>query len=77
MSKKSANLGTPTSSSARVQRAGEDTGVPRKITPRLRFPEFRDAGEWTLVTLESVSVPVTERVGQRRLTPVSISVSVR
>ena len=44
--------------------------------PRLRFPEFRGAGEWTLVKLQNVSTPVTERVGKRKLTPVSISAGV-
>lgn len=44
--------------------------------PKLRFPEFRDAEEWKLVTLQEASVPVTERVGQRKLTPVSVSAGI-
>jgi len=36
--------GTPTSPSAGGIGAGADAGAPRQ--PRLRFPEFRDKGEW-------------------------------
>ena len=36
--------GTPTSSSAGGESAGGDAGAPSQ--PRLRFPEFRDKGEW-------------------------------
>ena len=43
------------------------------LVPKLRFPEFWDAGEWKHVSLRRVSVPVDERVGERKLTPVSIS----
>jgi len=46
------------------------------LTPQLRFPEFRDAAGWKPVTLQEASVPVTERVGQRKLTPVSISAGI-
>ena len=46
------------------------------LTPKLRFPEFREAEGWELVTLQEASVPVTERVGQRKLTPVSISAGI-
>jgi type I restriction enzyme S subunit len=48
----------------------------RGLVPKLRFPEFREAGEWELITLQQASVPVTERVGQRKLTPVSISAGI-
>lgn len=51
-------------------------GVKRALTPKLRFPEFRDADEWKLVSLKEASVPVVERVGQRKLTPVSISAGI-
>ena len=46
------------------------------LVPKLRFPEFREAEGWELVTLQEASVPVTERVGQRKLTPVSISAGI-
>ena len=45
-------------------------------TPKLRFPEFQGAGEWTPIPLEEVSTPVTERVGKRKLTPISISAGI-
>lgn len=38
--------GTPTSSSAGNKNAGEDASAPSQTTPKLRFPEFRDSGEW-------------------------------
>ena len=43
------------------------------LVPKLRFPEFREAGEWKPVSLRRVSVPVDERVGERKLTSISIS----
>ena len=46
------------------------------LVPKLRFPEFRKAKGWKLVTLGKASVPVAERVGQRKLTPVSISAGI-
>lgn len=46
------------------------------LVPKLRFPEFREAEGWKPVTLQNASIPVTERVGQRKLTPVSISAGI-
>lgn len=46
------------------------------LAPKLRFPDFRDAPGWNLVALQESSVPVAERVGQRKLTPVSISAGI-
>jgi type I restriction enzyme S subunit len=40
--------GAPTSSSARMENADGDVGAPSKTLPRLRFPEFQDAGEWKI-----------------------------
>ncbi|MBU2853526.1 restriction endonuclease subunit S [Acidithiobacillus ferriphilus] len=51
-------------------------GDGRPLVPRLRFPEFLGAGEWTTPKLEEISVPINERVGARRLTPVSISAGI-
>lgn len=31
------------------------------LMPRLRFPEFRDAGEWRKVQLSKIAIPVSER----------------
>jgi type I restriction enzyme S subunit len=48
----------------------------RELKPKLRFPEFREAGEWGKLKLQEISVPVVERVGDRQLTPVSISAGI-
>ena len=44
--------------------------------PRLRFKQFEGMGEWGLVKLKDISIPVTEKVGKGKLTPVSISAGV-
>jgi len=41
--------------------------------PKLRFPEFREAGEWNALTLKEISDPVLQKVGKLSLPPVSIS----
>lgn len=46
------------------------------LVPQLRFPKFLNAGEWSAPTLAEISTPVEERVGDRILTPVSISAGV-
>ncbi|MES2467439.1 MAG: restriction endonuclease subunit S [Verrucomicrobiota bacterium] len=46
------------------------------LVPKLRFPEFRKAAGWEPLTLQEVSLPVAERVGKRKLTPVSISAGI-
>lgn len=46
------------------------------LVPKRRFPEFRDASAWEPVSLGKASVPVVERVGERKLTPVSISAGI-
>lgn len=53
--------------------AKQDT---KAMTPRLRFPEFRDRDGWKGVLLGDASTPVSERVGERKLTPVSISAGI-
>jgi type I restriction enzyme, S subunit len=45
--------GAPTSSSAGVANAGGDAGAPSETQPRLRFPEFRNAGGWEVKRLSS------------------------
>jgi type I restriction enzyme S subunit len=49
-------------------------GTP--LTPKLRFPEFRGAAACKAISLKEASNPVTERVGERKLTPVSISAGI-
>ena len=46
------------------------------MVPKLRFPEFQDAPAWKPVSLRKASVPVDEPVGERKLTPVSISAGI-
>ena len=48
----------------------------RALVPKLRFPEFRRAEPWKPISLGEASTPVTERVGERKFTPVSISAGV-
>ena len=48
----------------------------KRLVPRLRFPEFRRAEPWKPISLGEASTPVTERVGERKFTPVSISAGV-
>jgi type I restriction enzyme S subunit len=50
--------------------------VNQNLTPKLRFPEFRKEAAWKSVSLGDASVPVDERVGERKLTPVSISAGI-
>ena len=47
-----------------------------QLVPKRRFPDFRRAAPWQLISLRDASTPVTERVGQRKLTPVSISAGI-
>ena len=46
------------------------------LVPRLRFPEFQGARPWRQVALGEASTSVTERVGERKLIPVSISAGI-
>lgn len=52
------------------------SGDGAALVPKRRFPQFRDAAAWEPVTLRKASVPVDERVGERKLTPVSISAGI-
>ena len=48
----------------------------KKLVPKLRFQEFRGETSWKPVSLGEASTPVIERVGEKRLTPVSISAGI-
>ncbi|HGM6886142.1 TPA: restriction endonuclease subunit S [Serratia marcescens] len=48
----------------------------RLLVPQLRFPEFQEDSEWLAPTLGDVSEPVNERVGDRKLIPISISAGI-
>lgn len=52
-----------------------DKVMPPMI-PKLRFPEFQGDEPWRPITLGEASIPVNERVGERKLTPVSISAGI-
>jgi type I restriction enzyme S subunit len=43
------------------------------LVPKLRFPEFRGAGEWKTETLGSVAKISTEKVGENTCIPMSIT----
>ncbi|WP_239804593.1 restriction endonuclease subunit S [Croceicoccus hydrothermalis] len=43
------------------------------LLPKLRFPEFQAAGGWQEVALVQLTQPITEKVGDAELTPVSIT----
>jgi type I restriction enzyme S subunit len=48
-------------------------GGKRPLVPRLRFPEFREAGEWSTFALGNLSQLVTERVGATACIPYTIT----
>ena len=52
------------------------TRTTAELVPKLRFPEFRGAGAWQPTTLQEASTPVAARVGEKKLTPVSISAGI-
>ncbi len=43
------------------------------LVPKLRFPEFRGAGEWTIVNLGAVATIRTEKAGNNICVPMSIT----
>lgn len=43
------------------------------LVPRLRFPEFRDAGEWEKKKLDAICNRILQKVSNNSLTPVSIT----
>jgi type I restriction enzyme S subunit len=47
-----------------------------ELKPRLRFPEFRDAGEWQEKTLGEISNRILKKVGTQSLETISISAGV-
>lgn len=57
-------------------KSSADRGDGTVLVPRLRFPEFQGAAAWEPVSLRKASIPVDERVGERKLTPVSISAGI-
>lgn len=52
------------------------TGKTPPLVPKLRFPEFHEAGEWSLHTLGSVAEPIYEKVGSKKCVPMSVTTGV-
>ena len=48
----------------------------KNLVPKLRFPKFRGTQPWKQISLGEASTPVTERVGEKKLTPMSISAGI-
>lgn len=44
--------------------------------PRLRFPEFRSAGDWHFQPLSDIAEPISERVGTSKCVPMSVTTGV-
>ncbi len=44
-----------------------------EITPKLRFPEFRDVGGWQYKELDQIAEIITEKAGNRKFTLMSIT----
>ncbi|MCW1920882.1 restriction endonuclease subunit S [Rhodobacter sp. KR11] len=57
-------------------KSSTEAGGASGLVPKLRFPEFQESPAWEAVSLRKASVPVDERVGERKLTPVSISAGI-
>lgn len=45
----------------------------RGFVPKLRFPAFRGAADWIPTPLRDTCKPISEKVGNAKLTPVSIT----
>jgi len=48
----------------------------RALVPKLRFPEFKNQVEWSEVQLGNISKRIQKKVGDKKLTPVSITAGV-
>ena len=59
-------------SSKKKTAVAKDDGKPA-LVPKLRFPEFREAGAWTTETLGAVATISTEKVGDNTCIPMSIT----
>lgn len=46
--------------------------TPLRLVPKLRFPEFRDAGEWHYQPLSDLAAQISDRVGTKRCVPMSV-----
>ena len=46
------------------------------VAPNLRFPEFRNAGDWHFQPLSNIAEPISERVGTSKCVPMSVTTGV-
>lgn len=51
-------------------------GKPTPVVPKLRFPEFRSAGDWHFQPLSDIAAPISERVGTTKCAPMSVTTGV-
>ncbi len=59
--------------SSKTKTTATNEEVAPAMVPKLRFPEFRGAGDWTTKTLGSVAKISTEKVGDNTCIPMSIT----
>ena len=48
----------------------------KRVTPKLRFPEFQTTLEWDTFKLNDVSTRILDKVGDKKLMPISITAGV-
>ena len=49
---------------------------PLHLVPKLRFPEFRSAGDWQYKPLSDIAEPISDRVGTTKCVPMSVTTGV-
>lgn len=49
---------------------------PTVMVPKMRFPEFRSAGDWRFPPLREIVEPLSERVGALKCVPMSVTAGV-
>ena len=60
-----------------MKRAGEMNGNGQPdLRPKVRFSEFEGDGAWHTETIGEISEPIKEKVGEHKITPVSITAGV-
>ena len=50
--------------------------TPSHLMPKLRFPDFRSAGDWHCQRLSDIAAPISERVGTSKCVPMSVTTGV-
>lgn len=52
------------------------TRETKALAPKLRFPEFRNVGDWRFQPLSDIAEPIFERVGTSKCVPMSVTTGV-